>query len=150
MVYGNTVRIPGDMFDNPPIDGNTHDFVHNLRERVQQMIPKATTNNSKCKTFVSKDLRTCTHVFVKHGQPLKKLSPCYDGPFEVISRNDKTFNIMVIGKPSEVSIDRIKPAYHVEDQPSTNDRFLKSGHHVRYRSVRRGSRCSDMVYDRRR
>lgn len=132
MVHGSTVRIPGDMLNTPNIKGTTHDFVHNLREKIQQLIPRNTRNNSRRKAFVSQDLKTATHVFLKHGQPLKKLDPTYDGPYLVKFRNDKTFKIVVNGKEIEVSIDRLKPAYYINDQPS-DDEFLTSGHHIRFR-----------------
>lgn len=46
MVYGNSVRVPGDMFDKPPIQSTTNDFAQNLREKLQQLIPRNTFDNS--------------------------------------------------------------------------------------------------------
>jgi len=39
----------------------------------------------------------------------------YDGPFTVVSRNDKNFTIRIYDKNTTISIDRIKPAYLFSD-----------------------------------
>ena len=35
----------------------------------------------------------------------------YDGPYEVLEKSDKFFSILKSGKASNVSIDRLKPAF---------------------------------------
>ncbi|KAF7266333.1 hypothetical protein GWI33_020361 [Rhynchophorus ferrugineus] len=39
----------------------------------------------------------------------------YDGPYEVISRSKKVFILLMRGKQVPVSIDRLKPAYCIND-----------------------------------
>ena len=45
----------------------------------------------------------------------------YDGPYRVISRTGKTFDISVKGKVITVSIDRLKPANVINDNSETQE-----------------------------
>ena len=56
-----------------------------------------------------KDLKSCSHVFVRNGQISNKLTPPYIGPFEVIERGTKTYTILQNGTQKRVAIDNIKP-----------------------------------------
>ncbi|KAF4527544.1 hypothetical protein B566_EDAN014940 [Ephemera danica] len=55
------------------------------------------------------------HVFLRTDLSRASLEPPYTGPYEVLSRNDKTFKILVKNKTVVVSIDRLKPAYILDD-----------------------------------
>ncbi|KAF7263448.1 hypothetical protein GWI33_002279 [Rhynchophorus ferrugineus] len=61
------------------------------------------------------DLDTATHVFVRHDSPKTPLQMPYDGPYEVISRSEKVFILLMRGKQVPVSMDRLKPAYCIND-----------------------------------
>ena len=63
------------------------------------------------KEFVSKDLMTCTHVFVRRDAVRKPLQRPYDGPYKVLKTAEKHFTVKVKGKEEVISIDRLKPAY---------------------------------------
>jgi len=56
------------------------------------------------------------HVFIRHDAPTGALQSPYDGPYEVLSRGKKTYKIRIRGKPVRVTIDRLKPAYILEDE----------------------------------
>lgn len=38
------------------------------------------------------------------------LESCYDGPYQVVERNERYFIVQVKDKPTKISIDRLKPA----------------------------------------
>ena len=40
----------------------------------------------------------------------RPLEAPYQGPYEVLRREDDTFSLLIRGKPTNVSIDRLKPA----------------------------------------
>lgn len=40
----------------------------------------------------------------------------YDGPYKVISRDDQIFIVRIKGKNQNISIDRLKPAYTIDDE----------------------------------
>ncbi|CAN7940336.1 unnamed protein product [Ixodes pacificus] len=61
--------------------------------------------------FISEDLDTCTHVFVRRYTVRAPLVPPYDGPFEVISRIDKTCTVNINSRHDVVTLDPAKPAY---------------------------------------
>ena len=63
------------------------------------------------RVFVHNDLKTSSHVFLRHDAVRKPLQPPYDGPYKVLKRTDKHFTIAVKGKNEVVSIDRLIPAY---------------------------------------
>ncbi|UYV65868.1 hypothetical protein LAZ67_3005763 [Cordylochernes scorpioides] len=68
-------------------------------------------HHSKTKVFVHKDLKTCSHVFLRTDRVKKALEPPYEGPFQVLRREEKYFIIKIKNKEVSVSKDRLKPAY---------------------------------------
>lgn len=111
MVYGSTLKLPGEFFDKPSNEYTESEFVDKLRKVMDNLRPVPTSNHSTNKVFVQKDLKTCTHVFVRDDTVRPPLKAPYDGPFEVLSRNDKYFIIKRGNKTDKVSIDRIKAAF---------------------------------------
>jgi hypothetical protein len=84
-----------------------------------------------------KDLATASNVLLWHGALRGALQAPYVGPYRVLYRDDKTYNIDVQGSAKTVFIDRLKPAYvpHHVDTESTSEPALPSG--VTTRSGRR-------------
>ena len=67
--------------------------------------------HSKSKSYIPRDLNKCTHVWLRIDRVRRPLEAPYVGPYEVVSRSDKTFVIRLFsGKLDSVSIDRLKPA----------------------------------------
>jgi hypothetical protein len=62
-------------------------------------------------TFVHKDLHNCTHVFLRPDATRRALEPPYSGPHQILTRKEKTLQLLVRGKPLTVSTDRVKPVY---------------------------------------
>ncbi|GFS87185.1 gag-Pol polyprotein [Trichonephila clavipes] len=96
--------------------------------------PTPTSCHSSASCFVHTALKTCSHVFVR----VEGLKPSYwqkepyQGPFEVLSRTDKHFTIKINDRTSTISIDRLKPAFLLNDTDSTKKPFpvQKSNHPV--------------------
>lgn len=143
ILYGEGLRLPSEMFspnqNSPPLSL----FMQNLKENLSFMQPAPTKWNSKQKPFVSPDLKTATHIFLREDMVRRPLSAPYTGPHEVIARNDKTIDIRVNGHVTKVSLDRVKPAYilqedqaaavrHDHDYTFHNQNILSSKKTVRF------------------
>ena len=118
LVYGTTLRLPGEFFQQTNAQLDPATYVTELRTAMQQLQSPRVRRQSPWKAYVNDDLKTCTHVFVRHDAIKKPLQKPYDGPFKVIKRNDKHFTLDVKGTESVISIDRLKPA-HIEELTMT-------------------------------
>ncbi|GBN26827.1 hypothetical protein AVEN_249241-1 [Araneus ventricosus] len=77
----------------------------------------ASSHNSE-NVFIYKDLPNSSHVFVRHDGVRRSLESPYQGPYKVLSKSDKLFKLLINGKSSFVSVDRLKPAFLAsEDGP---------------------------------
>ena len=74
---------------------------------------------SQHNAYVSKDLASCTHVFVRNDAARKPLQQPYNGPFKVLERTDKYFTLDLNGWKDKVSLDCLKPAYLEPDSESS-------------------------------
>ena len=61
--------------------------------------------------YVPAALDDCTHVYVRVDSVRQTLATPYDGPFRVIRRADRVFELDINGSPRTVNIDRLKPAH---------------------------------------
>lgn len=71
------------------------------------------TNNPS--SFLKTWILAHMYLFVTTDAVKKSLQPNYDGPYEVISRNPKFFCVKIKGKEKQISIDRLKPMFVVQD-----------------------------------
>jgi len=122
MVYGQTLRLPGDFFE----ESNTSDIlpetlVNQLKVKFNELTPISTIHNSNRKPFIAPELKTANHVFVRHDAVRKPLQMPYDGPFKVNSRTEKYFNININGNEKNISIDRLKPAFLPQEDSIQHD-----------------------------
>ncbi|XP_058803956.1 uncharacterized protein LOC131671503 [Phymastichus coffea] len=112
MVFGRTLRLPGDFFtsSSPPADPTT--FIGQLRTIIRDLAPVPAADHSVHRPFTFKDLRTCSHVFQRIDAVRKPLQPPYTGPHRVVCRiSEKVYVIDVNGTERSVSTDTLKPAY---------------------------------------
>lgn len=116
LVYGTTLRLPGEFFESTQVVIPQSEYVKDLKIIFENLKPVESTNhNTLRKTFIQKDLSNCTHVFIRVDAVSPPLTPPYDGPFEVLKRKPSTFIIKIRGKKQEVAIDRLKAAFIEND-----------------------------------
>ncbi|UYV65660.1 hypothetical protein LAZ67_3004992, partial [Cordylochernes scorpioides] len=89
MVYGKTIRLPGEFFDDSKHHLHAEKFVQQLQKQMELLKSLNEKHHSKTKVFVHKDLKTCSHVFIRTDRVKKPLEPPYEGPFPVLDRTDK-------------------------------------------------------------
>ena len=111
LVYGTTLCLPGQFFDPSSRDPTkpTSDLVGKLKQTMQNLKPTATRSHTR-PTYISKKLDSCTHVFVRQDHVQKPLDMPYKGPYRVVRRADKYFELELDGRHDTVSLDRLKPA----------------------------------------
>lgn len=125
MLYGTSLRIPGEFFvtSDPPADPQV--FIEEHREFMRGLRPMPTAHHNKEKIFISKDLNTCTHVFIRCDHVKKPLESPYRGPYKITERlTDNLYRIEIEGTPQTINIDRLKPAYITKtdnNSPRDND-----------------------------
>ncbi|KAG8181223.1 hypothetical protein JTE90_002905 [Oedothorax gibbosus] len=116
LVFGRGIQLPGE-FLYPSQDALADpDFIKTFKRLMHQLTPTPTGRRPQdvSSFFVHSDLRTTSHVFLRHDAVRTPLRPPYDGPFLVLERAPKTFRILKGEKEVVVSIDRLKPAYVLE------------------------------------
>ena len=131
---------------------DTTSYLHRIRTTMKSYKPPAKRLQFR-ESYVSADLSTCSHVFIRVDGVRTSLQPPYEGPFLVVERRPKHFVVNVKGKNDTVSVDRLKPAF-IEPDPDSNTsrqpaqttslperrdvakphetRVTKSGRHVRF------------------
>lgn len=66
MTYGSTLRVPSDFFVPTQPNNDDAEFVRQLTETMSTLSTNTKPHSSTVRTFVHKDLTTCTHVFVRN------------------------------------------------------------------------------------
>ena len=126
LVYGTTIRIPGDFIQASPdsvVDPTS--YVNRLKKHMNK-ITVTPTRVQQRSSYVDNSLAQASHVYIRHDAVRKPLQPVYDGPFQVLSRGKKSYKISKNGRIEFVSIDRLKTAYISTDseipeqQPSSS------------------------------
>lgn len=120
LVYGEPLRLPGQFFTTTPeATVDLTSLVGRLRSHMSELAPQPTSWHigSSHPFYVPKDLNTATHVFLRQGPARKSLEAPYLGPYKVVNRDRKTFDLDIKGKTQRVTIDRVKPAFITKETP---------------------------------
>ncbi|XP_071650737.1 uncharacterized protein [Temnothorax longispinosus] len=139
LVYGETMRLPGEFLQETTQPNETSDFLLRLRKTIEDLRPQPIKRHGLPAIFQHKDLTNTTHVFLRHNAPMRALQPTFDGLYEVLNKGEKIFKLRINGRTVHVTIDRLKPAYILADQePSDNlvrhisqHRILQQTFHLR-------------------
>jgi len=126
MVYGTTLRLPGEFFHAVQPEPNAPELVRVLKESMFLLRPTPGTDHSKRSIFVPEELQTVTHVFLRVDSTRKPLQPRYDGPFPVLDRNNKNFNLQLHNRTSWIAIDRLKPAFLLRADPVADHSYASA------------------------
>ncbi|CAK9827605.1 Transposon Tf2-6 polyprotein [Anthophora retusa] len=133
LVYGQLLRLPGEFMAPSPRNDDATDFAEQLRGHFRKIGPTDGTKHGNPRVFVYKELDNCKYVFLRRDSSKTILQPPYDGPYEVVSRNSKTFTLKIDNKLRVVSINRIKPAYITSEEIAIlpdQTQFLPLGRHT--------------------
>lgn len=139
LVYGQQLRIPGEFFDGPGKEPDRSDYAQELHRIFDNLKPSQVVHHAKPRIFKQPALQDCKYAFVRVDLVKKSLQQPYEGPFKVLGRGDKFFDLLMGGKRQRISIDRIKAAFVLEediDKPKTIEdsktKVTPSGHRIRF------------------
>ncbi len=125
MVYGQPLVVPGEFFPDLPINHSSQSAeLQAARWSAQQFTPCSPTRHNQRDSYIPPDLPTADHVFVRQDLVKPALSPPYKGPYRVLKRTDKAYQLDISGRSDWVSADRLKPAYI---EPVSFDTYTRSG-----------------------
>ena len=120
MIYGTTLRLPGEFTKQYTVDANTdlENYSDKLRVAMSRLrlCPPRDTHHTNISQY--KEIETCTHVFLRRIAIAPPLTAPYGGPYKVVARSGRVMEILMKGKVETVSLDRVKPA-HLECEPPT-------------------------------
>ncbi|XP_076229484.1 uncharacterized protein LOC143175236 [Nomia melanderi] len=105
MVYGSSLKLQREFFTSDREQTVSSDFVTQLKRNMQNIRPRPASRHGSSNTFIHKDLKTASHVFLRQDATKRSLQPLYDGPYKVIRRSDKHFTIIIGSQERTVSID---------------------------------------------
>ncbi|XP_024893732.1 uncharacterized protein LOC112468684 [Temnothorax curvispinosus] len=114
------MRLPGEFLQETTQPNETSDFLLRLRKTMESLRPQPIKRHGSPAIFQHRDLTDATHVFLRHDAPTRALQPTFDGPYEVLSKGEKVYKLRINGKTVHVTIDRLKPAYILADQESSD------------------------------
>lgn len=111
LVFGDPLRLPGQFF-SPANARPARKIVRRLNTDISRLRPAPTAGHSCHKQpFVSPDLSTAAHVFMRAYPNKPPLTPPYVVPYAVISGGREAFVLNQRGRQETIAVDRLKPAY---------------------------------------
>jgi hypothetical protein len=148
------VRIPSKLLTPTADPVEPAHLITQLCRHMARLRPVLAARHASPATFVHKDLQSCTYIFLSQDATRRALGPPYSGPYQVLSRREKTLQLLVRGKPVTMSADRVKPAYVLNESdhgsstynspanttpapavtppPPPDNQPTRSGRHVRF------------------
>lgn len=119
MTYGCTLRLPSDFFEEKKSKFEETEYVRRLSETMTSLRPPSRHCTSHKAPFLHQDLKKCTYVFLRNDAVRPPLTPPYDGPYEVLERHEKHYKIQLPLRTACVTLDRLKPAYVLQESEDT-------------------------------
>lgn len=114
LVFAEKLKLPGEFFTSSEEETDKTEYVKKIRNafRANRLVERTT---AKRKIFVHPDLRSCKKVYVRVDRVRTPLEAPYEGPYRVIKRSKHWFKLEMNGRKDTVNIDRLKPAYELEN-----------------------------------
>lgn len=137
LTYGKSLMLPGQFFAECKRNENDLEFIREFKRLMNEIRPIPTSHHSNNQNiFIHPELSKCKFVFIRHDAHKSPLKSPYLGPFEVLKRNEKYYKIDVNGKHQNISIDRIKPAFILNNVKNNETNTEKTQTKITTRSGR--------------
>ena len=118
LVFGTSLTVPGIMLGDKVEDRQglpSSEFVTDLFKTMRELSPTEMSHHATAKVQVPSSIETADYVYIRTDAVRPPLVRPYTGPFKVLSKSAKYFTVMKNGSPDTVSIDRLKPAFLLEN-----------------------------------
>lgn len=89
MLYGTSLRLPGEFFGCQQTTYIESDFVKGLRRSMAKVASTAASGHDDIKGFLQPNIKTATHVYIRNDAVKSPLQQPYEGPYEVLERSEK-------------------------------------------------------------
>ena len=93
LLYGVPIALPGELVDTAEPPATT--FLENLRQPPPVGLPTRPLPSFTPSTGPLQRLMEADFVFVRHGAPGPPLLPLYDGPYRVVAKSPKVFQLQL-------------------------------------------------------
>jgi len=103
-------RVTGEQPMVPHVLTNGFDTTRLQAELHKLHFPYVVPRSREAKSHFPAALKTCKYVWLRLDRIRKPMEAPYQGPFEVIHRSDLVFTLLIKGKPTNVAVERLKPA----------------------------------------
>jgi hypothetical protein len=144
LVSGEPLRILGELLTPTADLVDPALLVTELCRHMARLRPNPAARHASPATFMHSNMDRCTHVFLRQDALRRALEPPYSGPYQILSRRDKTLRLLIRGRPVTMSTDRVKPTYSLNGTiggtDSTPDSGSSTTHHPRQPSQPQTSR----------
>ncbi|KAL4101319.1 hypothetical protein QTP88_021339 [Uroleucon formosanum] len=124
LVYGTSLRLPGELFHSATPEVGTPDFVATLKASMAKLRPTPGSNHEPTRrVFIPTQLDAVSHVFIRIDAHRTPLQPRYEGPYAVLQRREKDYKLQLDHRTAWISVDRLKPAFVLRDDPITDHSY---------------------------
>lgn len=106
MVFGKQLSLPGDYFSN--ISSAVPESLEQVRAATHSLRPPNRKTRSASKFYIPHELEHCDFVWLKRHVKVGLQTP-YEGPYRVVQKFPKFFDISKNGRTERISIDHLKP-----------------------------------------
>lgn len=130
LTFGHEVKLPNLFFSDQPIEATpaTTAYVSQLKKAIETIRPQPFHWKRKEKPFVHEALTSCSHVFIRVDRTKPPLAPAYEGPYKVLTKQAKFFEVDLGNHSTTISIDRLKPAFLPStDIPPVSTQEIENG-----------------------
>lgn len=112
ILYGESIQIPGAFFSGDKQTSDFNIYIQDLKDKMRSLnFVSPNWHGNLGENQISEEFKSCSHVYLLVSAVKKPLQRPYVGPFKVISKGAKAFEILLDdGRSDFVSIDRLKPA----------------------------------------
>jgi hypothetical protein len=107
LVYGSPLTLPGELLTAP--EPPAAETLKRLQISPPLPLPTRPLSYAQAAAHVPPALYTASHVYVRRDATAPPLTQLYLGPYFVLRRGPKSFDVEVGTKIETVSIDRLKP-----------------------------------------